>query len=267
MPEDEANAQAINEIDFNLDDDEATDVKEQVEQKTTSEESSAEEDKSSDAEETTETEESEDDQADKDEKSEDSEETTEEPKQKGKNNAQERIRSLANENRELKRIIEATTAQAYQPKTAQQLQEQGMDEASANVEAFRQEQAVRDYNQHVTQLNADLNMESLQVMHDMPIFDESSKEYDKEFADEVAALYSQVAGFQTDPNTGQIIQANVLPYDFYKKFDTIRKGQVQKGELQGKKNARKSMAAAEAPSQSSTKKGTTDPLMDALLAD
>lgn len=237
-----------------------------VEQPTTTEESSPEETKPvEEAKESEETESTESEDSG-DTTDEDAEETTED-KPKAKNNAQDRIRGLVSEKRALQKEVERLTAMAYQPKTAQQLQEEGMDENAAQIEALRQENAVKDYTQHVVELTNDLNMESLQVMQDFPVFNPNSPQYDKEFADEVGQKYLRMAGIETDPRTGSIVKANVLPYEYYETMANVHSRGLTKGQISGKKAAEKQLASTETIGNQTTKKESTDPVLDILLRD
>jgi hypothetical protein len=192
-----------------------------------------------------------------------SDETNDSDKPQAKNSAQNRIRTLANENRELKRQIEQVTAQVYKPATADELVEQGMSETDARVEALTQQMQIEKYNNHVAALTADLNVESQQVLHDFPIFDkDNKKEYDPDFAEMVHEMYFKTAKIEKDPKTGMFINADVLPYDFYKSFVTARKSGHTKGEVNGKKNATKELAAAEIPSGVSPKKESKDAFLE-----
>lgn len=241
-------------------------------QETTAEASSTEENKDPEATDQQETEgEQEEESGDE---SEEQTDETEEGESKAKNSAQNRIRSLANdnrslinENRQLRQQIEAANAQFYKPQTVEQLQEQGMDETQAQIEALRQTQTLNEANQHIAALNSDINMEAMQVTHDYPVFDPGSKEYDKDFAEMVASRYMEASGMTTDQNTGFITQARVLPYDFYKSFAEARESGMKRGELLGKKNAERQANAADVTPIASPKDEKKDPLMEALLAD
>ena len=248
-------------IDFS-DEGEATEEKVET-QETTAEDSSTEENKEETTTQETDGEQSEEESQDDTE--EQTEETEEEPK--AKNSANNRIRSLANENRQLKQQVEALNAQFYQPQTAEQLQEQGMDETQAQIEALRQEQVLSQANQHITSLNSDINMEALQVTHDFPMFDPDSKEYNKDFAEMVAQEYMTASGMTTDPNTKLITQARVLPYDFYKSYARTYELGQKKGAIAGKRDYERTANAADVTPVASPKEEKKDPLMEALLAD
>lgn len=264
----EETKQDVNPMD-SLDFSDESEVQEQpVEQETTADDSSTEEAK--DPEKTDQSQETEGDKTEESEQEgaeESTEETSEEGESKAKNSAQNRIRSLANENRQLRQQVEALNAQFYEPQTAEQLQEQGLDETQAQIEALRQQQAINQANQHITSLNSDINMESVQVMHDFPIFDPDSKEFNKDFAAMVNQEYMAASGMTTDQNTGLITQARVLPYDFYKSYARTYEMGMKKGSVKGQSDYKKTANAADVTPVASPKEEKEDPLMKALLAD
>lgn len=182
------------------------------------------------------------------------EETDKEDKPRAKNSAQERIRTLANDNRALRQQVEQLNAQVYQPQTVQELVEAGESEAMAEAKALRQEIEYERFNRQVTELNHSIESESNKVLQDFPVFNPESDQYNKDLAERVGQLYSQTAGIQTDPNTGLAIQANVLPYDFYKTFAETIEQTTQKGEATGQKNAEKQLSAVEQPSSQAPRK-------------
>jgi len=237
-----------------------------AEQKTAPVESSTTETKESEQAETKETEaESTEDSGDTEESEEETTEETDEDKPKAKNKAENRIRTLVSEKRELQRQVEQLTAQNYKPATVAELQEQGLDETDAKLEAMRQEQTIDKYNQHVVELTNDLNMESMQVLYDFPVFNPESKDYDADFAKMASEQYMEVSGIQTDPKTGQIVNANVLPYKFYETLSKIHERGAQRGQISGKRAAEKQLAATDTTGTSTTQKATSDPIMDILL--
>jgi len=169
-----------------------------------------------------------------------------EDKPQAKNKAQNRIRSLANEKRRLEQEVERLNSLVYKPKTVEQLiEEDGMDVPEARVEALEQKLQMQEFNNHVKSLNNDLNVESLQVLNDFPVFDKDSPEYDPEFARKAEELYTRSAQLEMDENTGLVIKANVLPYDFYKTLAEARGVGVKKGAAQGMKSAQRNLAKAE----------------------
>ena len=100
-------------------------------------------------------------------------EATDEPEVPEFRTAEARKESLNNEIRDLvaKRStlrdeIASTNAQVYQPQTAEELIEQGEDPNEARWQALEQERHMERYNAQVTDLNANLSIESLQVLSD-----------------------------------------------------------------------------------------------------
>lgn len=234
-------------------------------QETTTEDSSTEENKE---ETTTPEKETEGESEDvSDDESEDTSETEEDGESKPKNSAQNRIRSLANENRALKQEVERLNAQFYQPQSAEELQESGMDETQAQIEVLRQERLMDQANSHITALNTDLNMEAIQLAHDYPIFDPDSKEYDEKFAEKVRGKWIEASGLTQDPNTGLFTQARVLPYDFYKSYAEAREEGKKQGAIVGRRDYEKTANAADVAPVASPKDEKKDPLMEVLLAD
>jgi hypothetical protein len=252
--------------------DEEGDSEEKVEQETTSEESSTEQTKAPEA--TDKEEETDEEDASKDQEESESDETeTAEESQKvskadeRKEQLNKEIRDLVTQRNTLKRDVELATYDNYRAATAEQLEQEGMDATEAKIESLRQEQQVAQYTQHVTELNSNLEVESMQVIHDFPVFDKDSPEYDKDFASKVNEQYMKVSGIQKDPRTGYIVQANVLPHEFYKSYADVYKMSLQRGEVRGKQSAAKENAAAETLSSGAPKAEKKDPLMEVLLKD
>lgn len=229
--------------------------------------------------------ETEDKQQESDEDSEDDEDKTDEPDEdkpeekdvdetdddQPKKNAETRkeelqaeIRDLVAKRNVLREEVEATNAKVYEPQSAEELIEQGMDPALAKVEALEQGQKMDKFNAHVTDLNANLNVESLQVMADFPIFNPDAPEYDKALAETAKNAYQRAAQIQVDPNTGLVVQANVLPYEIYKAIADARTSGTQQGAAKGQKAAEKMLASADTPSSSAPKQPKEDPFLKGL---
>ncbi len=232
------------------------------------EESSTEEPKTEDA-----TEESSDEPADdtEAEPSKDEEVETksdEEPKPRTaearKESLNNEIRDLVSKRNVLRDEITQQNAKVYQPQSAQDLIDEGQDPALARVEALEQRQQLAEYNAQVTDLNANLSIESLQVLADMPVFNPEAPEYDKELSDRAATYYQKVAGIQTDPQTGLIIAANVLPYDTYKQFAEIHAQGARNGQVKGQVAAEKMLAASDTPSSAAPKAPKEDNFLKGL---
>lgn len=247
---------------------------EEVEQ-TTAPESSAEETKTEVAEETEapaeETkEETEGEETATEEQTEEAKAETEETDQPKSHSAEGRkaqldseIRDLVSKRNELRAEITAKNAQIYQPQTAEDLINQGIEPAIARVEALEQKTQMAEYNAYVTDLNANLNIESLQVMADFPVFDPNSATYDKTLANRAQAIYQKAAGIQVNKDTGLVERANVLPYDIYKAFAETHAYGARNGQVSGQKAAEKMLAAAETPSSAAPSK---EPKEDPFLA-
>ncbi len=167
-----------------------------------------------------------------------------------KEQLQSEIRQLVSQKNELRNEIASRNAQVYRPQSADDLIAEGVDPAIARVEALEQRTQMAEYNAHVTDLNANLNVESLQVLADFPVYDPNSPQYDAGFANRVASIYQRSAGIQTDPQTGLVMSATVLPYETYKAFAETYSSGAQKGQVSGQKAAEKMLAAADTPSSS-----------------
>lgn len=156
------------------------------------------------------------------------------------------IRDLVRQRDTLRDEVTKANATAYRTQTAEELvEEEGLTPEQAEVEAMKQAVQLKDYNTHVADLNANVNVESLQVMHDYPVFDPRSPQYDKEFSDMVGALYEEVGGVKINEKTKLIENANVLPYNLYKAFAVARESGAKNGQVEGTKSVEKMLASAE----------------------
>lgn len=177
---------------------------------------------------------------------------------------QNEIRTLVSQRNNLRTEVESKNAEQYRPQTAAELVELGSDPVLAEIQALRQENQMSAFNQHVTETNANLNTESLQLMADYPVFDARSDQYNESLAKQVNTLYQKVAGIQTDQKTGLITDVQTLPYDFYKSFAEIHAAGAQNGQVKGQQAAEKMLAAAETTSSSAPKAPKEDPFMAGL---
>ena len=134
----------------------------------------------------------------------------------------------------------------------------------ARVEALEQRDAMREFNAHVTDLNANLNIESLQVMADFPVFNPDAPEYDKSLADRAKRVYEKAAQIQTDPKTGLIVNANALPYDIYKEFAEAAQSSKQAGAVKGQRAAEKNLAAVDPTPNATPAAPKRDPFLEGL---
>lgn len=224
------------------------------------------------------------DDTDEEEKPEDAEESEEADKKESDDEKAERakgaearktalqteIRELVSKRNELRAEVEQQNAKAYRVETAEELAEQGLTEDEAENEILRQEMQMREFNLHVADLNANLNLESLQVMQDFPIFDPDSSEYDSGLAQRVRGLYEQAAQPQVDKKTGLVLKSNIAPYDFYKAFAETHQNSGAKsraeGKIEGQKASDKQLAAAETPSSTAPRTAKEDPFLKGLLS-
>jgi hypothetical protein len=172
------------------------------------------------------------------------------------------IRELVSKRNDLRREVEAKNADVYHVPSADELMEQGMEPALARVESLEQRQQLAEFNAQVTDLNANLSVESLQVMNDYPVFNPEAPEYDKSLADRAASVYQRAAGIQTDPQTGLVVQANVLPYEIYKAFAETHQASIQSGQVNGQRAAEKMLAQVDTPSVATPKAPKSDPLLE-----
>lgn len=179
--------------------------------------------------------------------------------------AENRFQKLANENRELKAYIEQLHAQVYQPQTAEELMDEGLSPELAEVRALKQQLEVQSYNNRVIEAISSLESESARVLHDFPIFDPTSPDYQEDLA--LAASESLQASLIRDPNTGQIIGSHLSPQQIYKPIaDAYEKSRV-KGQIQGQKATEKMLASVDSRGSVTPKQPKKDPLMEILTSD
>lgn len=181
-----------------------------------------------------------------------------------KEQLQTEIRNLVAQRNQQRQEIAEVNAKAYQPQTAQELVDEGLDPLDARIQAMEQRTQMAEYNAHVADLNANLNIESLQVMSDFPVFNPNAPEYNEGLAKLAADTYTRSAQTQTDPRTGMIIQANVLPYDIYKSFASAHASGAQNGQVKAQQSVEKMMAASDTPSSSAPKQEKVDPFLVGL---
>jgi len=191
----------------------------------------------------------------------DADDTEEKPK--AKNSAENRKTQLNQEIRELvatrdrtRREVENLNAQYYKPASTEELVNNGMDASEARFESLKQELALRDYTAQVTETTNAVNTEVLQVFTDFPEFDSESPEYNKTLAERAARAYQRVAGIVEDKNTGHIVSANELPYNFYKDFAETYREAATRGEVSARKNVSRELASAENPVQTAKVQST-----------
>jgi outer membrane murein-binding lipoprotein Lpp len=171
------------------------------------------------------------------------------------------IRTLNSKKNDLAREVSQLNNQLYRAQTPEELQEQGYDPAMAEIQALKQERQISDYTNHVTNLTHSVNTEALQVMHDFPVFDPNSPEYDEGLSNRAEAVYLKAAGIQQDPKSGLITQANVLPYEIYKAFAETQAASAQSGAVKGQQANEKMLARADTAPAATPKPAKVDPVI------
>lgn len=180
----------------------------------------------------------------------------------------QRFYEMRQEQKRSREQVEKAVNQNYQPQPVDQLTQhfvdQGYDEFQANMlareEVRSQRESIAEARAEVAELNSKLVSESVQVMHDFPVFDPKSSEYDEGFAKLASDMYMRAANPVTDPKTGAIVQTNLMPHDFYKELHTMRTMSASKAEAKAKKAVSQQIASVSPQSSSapiSVKRGNS----------
>jgi hypothetical protein len=157
--------------------------------------------------------------------------------------AKNRFQQLANENnllsvenRELRDKIRNLVREQYSPQTAEEIMEQDetVDEDKAELLALKQRVEASDFNNHVVELNSNINIDATSVMRQFPEFDPTSDEYDKEFAEQTRDGYFKRAKVQFDETGTYVISAEEALYDYYKEMAEIRRKAIDTGRTKRK---------------------------------
>jgi len=192
-------------------------------------------------------------------------ETPEEAEEETPVDPKERNRRGYAERTKLKSQVSEALAPQLQQQTAEQLVEQGVDPALAEIEALKQDIEHERFINQVTELNSGLNTDANNVMRDFPVFDEKSKQYDAAFTEKVEKLYKEAAGFKLDPTGQFVLSANLSLYDFYQQMAEFRGSGVKQGAVEGQKAAEKMLASAESPTSTAPAgKEEDDPFLAGL---
>lgn len=174
------------------------------------------------------------------------------------------IRELVSKRNDLRGEVAAKNAAVFKPQTAEELEAAGVDPTLAAVKALEQKTQMAEYNAHVSDLNASLSTEALQVMHDFPVFDPESGDYNKSLADRVGGIFEQAAQVRRNAQTNLIEGANILPYKLYQAFaETFAEG-AKTGKVSGQRATEKMVAAADPTSSSAPKTPKSDPFLAGL---
>ena len=193
-------------------------------------------------------------------------ETDDKAEQKRQNDAmaQRRIQERQRTRQQVEQKIDET----YGPKTQEQLEEEGLESNDARYEALRQEIAYDKQRASIAELNAGMMSEAVEVANDFSVFNEKSKDYDRDFTAMVEQQYKTAARLQFDEQ-GIITNAEVPLYDFYKKMNDIYSRGTSRGTEEGQAQALKMQSRTEdIGSSTSTSKGPeTLEEMEARLGD
>lgn len=172
--------------------------------------------------------------------------------------AQKRIQ----ERQRTRQAVAQQLDQTYGPKTAEDLQAEGLTPEKAEIQALREEMAYERRKTEVAELNANLQVEAVNVFHDFPMFNPESKDYDEQFTQEVEQAYQTAARLQTD-ESGIILNAEVPLYDFYQRMATIYNRGQSRGSESAKQDTLQMLARTENVGGSSSTSGNSgDSLKD-----
>lgn len=113
-----------------------------------------------------------------------------------------------------------------------------------------------------------MEQEATKVVHDFPMFDPQSDQYDKELAPEAAKIIS--GAIETDPQTGMQISCKISIYDFYSLLAKATESAKKQGEITGREAAQKMMGSVDTVGNNRSGKGSNDDMdefWDDLLKD
>lgn len=160
------------------------------------------------------------------------------------------IRQLVAEKNVLRDVVANKNAEVYKVPGVEEYAEMINPDTNdyytaseARIARMEREREVEAYNNQVAESQFALRVEAERSLRDFPMFDEQSPEYNKELASQADALLGQNLVF--DPNTGQIIGANISPYQIYKTIHDAHASAKVAGEITGQKNTEKMLARAD----------------------
>lgn len=207
--------------------------------------------------------------ADDAEKTDDSDADTPEDKQptKGeerKDQLNTEIRDLVSKRNAIREEVRSANNEAYQPATEEDLVAEGLSDTDAKLEAMRQREEMRDYNEKVSEAQLTIETEAQRVLTDFPMFDPDSSDFNEELRDQAAELMN--ANLIFDSNTKQVIGSNVSPYKVYQTIATAAGASKTKGEIEGKRAAERQLANADSPSSTPPPSKKPEDALTALWA-
>lgn len=149
--------------------------------------------------------------------------------------------------------------QNFGPKTEEDLVQEGMPAEDAKIEALRQDMLYREQRAQISELNAGMQAEAVNVEADFGLFNPKSPDYDKEYTEMVDAQYKTAARLQTEVvkdaqgrETEIIVNAEVPLYDFYQRMADIYSRGASKGAKVGQQEMQEMLARTENPGGSSS---------------
>lgn len=153
--------------------------------------------------------------------------------------------------------------QQFRPKSAEQFQEEGLDETQSSVEALRQEVALDKTINAVADLNANIDSDARAIESGFDgMFNEDSPNFDKEWAEQVSTDYlrdaqvrfAQHVDARGDPVKNPdgspsvyIVSAAIPMYDYYQRRHSDRMRGASAGQVAGQKAAERMLASADTP--------------------
>lgn len=203
-------------------------------------------------------------------------EAEEQPQGKGYEQRKEQltgdITSLVAQRNQLRSEVEKLNAEAYQVATEDELKEQGYSPEMAAIEAFKQEQALRDYNNQVAEKQLELRSEAMNIVRDFPQYSpvlpngDPNPDYNEPLGKQLDAILGQ--NLQVDPNTGQVVGAAISPYQLYKLVAEAEKASAEAGQIKGQQATEKMLASVDTPSGAAPiQDGKKDDFLKGLLGE
>lgn len=185
---------------------------------------------------------------------------TEDNKPKGADARKEQlnseIRDLVAKRNELRQEVAAANAKVYQPQSAEDLQQAGMDALEAKIEAMRQQQEMDRYNESVAEAQLVIENEAERVLRDFPIFNPDSKDsFNKPLYEAASELFN--ANVVKDENSGQVIGTHLSTYKLYKLINDAVQIGTASGQAKGARAVKKAIASADVVASSGPKSTKT----------
>lgn len=176
------------------------------------------------------------------------------------------IRDLVSQRNAIRAEVERQNAEAYQPATDEELLGQINPETGqyfnpleAKVAAMQQRQEYDQYNTQVAEAQLTLSSQAQRAVSDFPMFDENSKDYNKDIAAQADQILA--SNLIKDPNTGQIIGSHANTYQIYQTIANAYQMAGVRAQASAQKATETMLANADTTSNSPTI-GSGDPLKD-----